>query len=258
MHIGRVFIVSLAAACLAPLVAGASTVTIFFEDFEGYTSFPAQIPAGDPVNPGLPLISEGAKETWYGGRFYNTTSQSSSNIAVNINEDLAVQKVGGGSNNTKTGRMEDGAGLLFNISTVGLSNIALDFDWRTFSAGSTDRLKAGYYVGNINFGTSMFHEFRNNTGTNGPTWDQWTQFLSDGPSNTWKHVTQSLPAGAPSLWVAFWFYKGEGDYAKVDNIKVTGWREPAGGQTPIPLPAAAWMGLAGLGMLVGRRYLGSR
>jgi hypothetical protein len=78
------------------------------------------------VNPGLPKISEGANEHWYGVRFQTGNGT--------IDQDLAVQKFGGGSNSSHTGRAEDDAGLMLHISTLNMDSVSLSFDWRTFLA----------------------------------------------------------------------------------------------------------------------------
>jgi hypothetical protein len=184
-----------------------ATGILFSETFNGYTSFPSEHPAGDPINPGLPEISEGADELWYGGRFQTPDSGT-------IQQDLAVQKIGGSPNNTPVGRAEDEAGLLFNISTMNCLTVTLDYDWRLFSGGATDKIRVGYFVGNI----TGFAADRTKSMVG--TWGSWTELLV-GNSNSWQHATHSLPAGQASVWVAFWLDNGEGDFAKIDNITVT-------------------------------------
>ncbi|MEX2207658.1 MAG: hypothetical protein WEF50_15640 [Myxococcota bacterium] len=88
------------AAVLSFAPAAAHAVTLFFEDFNGYTSFPAFDPVGDPVNPGLPTIAAGADEHWYGIRFANPSTGGS------IAADIAVQSFGSSSNPTPVGRRE--------------------------------------------------------------------------------------------------------------------------------------------------------
>ena len=56
------------AAALA-LASPAAATTLFWEDFDGYWKFPSFDPAFDPVNLGLPEVSEGADELWFGARF---------------------------------------------------------------------------------------------------------------------------------------------------------------------------------------------
>lgn len=206
------------AVWLAPLVltASADAATLFHEDFDGYTSFPAQDPAGDPINPGLPDIGEGADRHWYGIRFETPTSGGA------LDGDLAVQKLGGGTNLTPVGRVEDEAGIAFQINTVGFTTATLDFDWRTFLVSGSDRLRAGYFVGNIPaFATSDYFDARGTA----YAWPSWTALLS-GKSDSFHHATYELPTGAASLWVVFWLDNGEGDYGKLDNINVTAVPEP--------------------------------
>ncbi|MGD9723019.1 MAG: PEP-CTERM sorting domain-containing protein [Pirellulales bacterium] len=235
----------IAALAIASECSRAHGDILFSEDFDGYTSFPSQIPSGDFVNPGLPLQSEGADEYWYGGRFESGGGT--------IDSDLAVQKIGGGSNSTRTGRVEDDAGILFNISTVGLDSASLSFDWRTFLAETGDRLKVGYYVGTLNFGSDRYEDFYANFGS---SWwsNNWTQLLSASASNSWHSEVFALPLGQPSVWVAFWLDNGEGDYGKIDSIVVQGTH-------PIPEPSSfviAGMGIALCGVMAWRRRRGAR
>lgn len=238
--------------------ASAPAATLFSENFEGYTSFPNQIPSGDQVNAGIPMLSEGASEAWYGARFETPDSTAS------INSDLAIQRYGGGSNMTHTGRFEDDAGLLFKLNTTGYDNITLSFNWRTFLADTSDRLVVGYHVGAISqFGAcngngelGCFADLRtalpwytSQTGTT-PT-GNWTQLLRATSSNTWTNQSYTLSPAANNqseVWVAFWLDNGEGDYGKIDNVMVTA--------TPVPVPAAMWLfgsGLAGFGVFARRR-----
>ena len=70
------------AALLFSLPARATT--LFWEDFEGYSHFPSQIPLGDPVNVGLPEISEGADGGLrLAGTTLSTSGKSVLKIAVN-------------------------------------------------------------------------------------------------------------------------------------------------------------------------------
>ena len=237
---------------------GASAATVFSENFEGYTSFPDQIPWGDPGNKGIPKISEGAAEVWYGGRFETPDNGS-------IDSDLYIQKVGGGSNPTHTGRFEDDAGLLFKLNTTNLDNITLSFDWRTFLAETNDRFVAGYHVGPISgFGActgegeaGCFADLRTSlpwyrTGMMGKTLTgNWTQLLRANAANSWSNQTYLLPDAVENqseVWFAFWLDNGEGDHGKLDNVTVTA--------TVVPVPAAMWLfgsGLAGFGVFARRQ-----
>lgn len=239
--------------------APASAVSLFSEDFEGYTSFPAHDPLFDPVNPGIPKISEGASEIWYGARFEQADDGS-------INQDLAVQKFGGGSNNSHVGRTEDDAGLLIKLDTTGMQNITLSFDWRTFSASTSDRFVVGYHAGAVNdFGTCTGQGeigcFADLSGTlpwyttqagNPPVLTgNWEQLLRESKSNSWNSesfVLDTSAADQSEVWIAFWLDNGESDHAKIDNINVTG------DLVVVPVPAALWLFGSGLtGLLAATR-----
>lgn len=240
------------------LLAGgmnAHAITLFDEDFEGYTSFPSQIPKYDYVNAGIPKISEGASEVWYGARFEDGGGT--------IDSDFAIQKIGGGSNMSHTGRVEDDAGQLFRINTTGLTSVTLSFDWRTFQADSGDRIVVGYHVGSIGgFGpctgngeAGCFADLRADSATPLPWYTtdggstltgNWNQLLSASASNSWIHqsYTLTLANNAPEVWVAFWMNGDEGNYFKFDNVLVTA--------APIPEVETWAMMLAGV-CLVGLR-----
>lgn len=190
---------------------------VFEETFDGYVYFPDQYPPNDAINAGLPITSEGAYEHWYGGRFQAGDGGS-------IDSDLAVQRYGGDGNYTPVGRVADDAGLLFEIDTRVFTYARMTFDWRMFNASSGDKLVVGYYVGDIDFGgdtpdgdnDNMVHRFD----IDGPQWVQWTELLRDNNGNVWTSESFELPIGHEHLWVAFWLDNGNGDFAKIDNIKV--------------------------------------
>jgi hypothetical protein len=242
--------VLIAAIVLVAASATASADTLFWEDFNGYTSFPSENPPGDPVNLGLPQVSEGADEIWCGGRFEAPDSGT-------IDSDLAVQKVGGGtpSNSTPVGRAEDDAGLLFHVSTLNLEDATLEFDWRTFLADTGDRLKVGYYIGTLTFDANRFHDWYADFGQVGAeNWwaNSWTQLLSASANNNFTHQSYPLPIGEADIWIAFWLDNGEGDFAKIDNVNVYG--------TPvIPEPSTWLLGVMGAcGCLALRRRIAAR
>jgi len=197
-------------------IGGDDNVVVFHETFNGYVSFPDQHPAGDQINAGLPLQTEGAGEHWYGGRFGGAENGT-------INSDLAVQRFGGDGNNTPVGRVEDDAGMLFLIDTRIYSQATLTFDWRMFDVGSGDRFVMGYYVGDIDFvsdtpdgdNDDRVHRFN----ADGPAWSVWTERVR-GHSTTWRSESIALPTGHEKVWVAFWIDNGHGDFAKIDNVKV--------------------------------------
>jgi hypothetical protein len=240
-------------ALVALTVAPASAVTIFQEDFDGYTSFPSQNPSGDFVNNGLPKPSEGSDETWYGIRFENSGESVSS-----IDNDLFVQKCGdfvgsnchlasGSGNKTPVGRFEDDAGIMLKISTVGFENVTLNFDWRTFGAESTDRFRVGYYAAPspIPLTTIGGSGYANLSASY--SWSStWTQLFSGGATAPFQAgPTLNLPGGVEHLYVVFWLDDGEGDNGKVDNVVIQG--------DVVPEPAAALLLLAPLGWLIARR-----
>lgn len=214
--------------------AAATPATVFFENFEGYTAFPSLDPRGVRVNPGIPSRSEGASETWYGARFETPDNGT-------VNQDLAIQQSGGGTNNTRTGRTEDDAGLLFKLNTTNLDNITLRFDWRTFLASTNDRFVVGYHVGPIssfgscsgqgeagcfaeNLNTRLPWYVNQNVQTNPVLTGNWTQLLRDTRSNAWKSESFLLPNAVENnseVWFGFWLDNGEGDYAQIDNVLVT-------------------------------------
>lgn len=214
----RSALAALAAVCVATLAGSASAVTLFSEDFNGYNHFPAFDPFLDPINPGLPLDSEGADERWYGIRFAAPSTGGS------LDGDIAVQALGGGFNLTPVGRVEDEAGIVLNVSTLGYTSSRLDFDWKTFLSCCTDRLRVGYFVGDIApFATSNYLDA---VGT-AYDWANWTPLFSGQNDLYFQHQNFSLPAGQASVWVAFWLDNGEGDYAKLDNVTVTAAPEPS-------------------------------
>jgi hypothetical protein len=238
----------------------AQAVTLFDEDFEGYTSFPNEIPNNDYVNAGIAKISEGASEIWYGARFETPDGGT-------IDEDLAIQEFGGGSNNTHTGRTEDDAGMLFKINTTGLSSVNLSFDWRTFLAQTNDRFVVGYHVGSITgFGTcsgngetGCFANLRtalpfytNQNDLNPTSTSNWTQLLRATKNDVWTSESFTLGNDANNqneVWISFWLDNGESDYAKFDNVLVTA----------VPEADTYAMLLAGLGLVgytVSRRKRG--
>lgn len=232
--------------------SSAQAVTLFSENFEGYTSFPTYDPFLDPVNAGIAKLSEGASEVWYGARFENPDNGQ-------INDDLAVQKYGGPltTNNTHTGRVEDDAGMLFKIDTTGKNNVTLSFDWRTFLAGKKDRFVVGYHVGSIaGFGactgegelgcfadlTTSLPFYTNQNDLNPTLTGNWTQLLRASRHSNWTNQSYTLGNDANNqseVWIAFWMDNGEGDYAKFDNVLVTA----------VPEAETYAMLLAGLGLV---------
>jgi len=231
----RRVLAALSATLVFSTASMAGAATIFHEDFDGYTSFPDEDPSqiGILYNIGLPLVSEGADEKWYGVRFHDPDGGS-------IDDDLAVQAEGNSTpvNDTPVGRFEDDAGLVFHVSTLLHVDVVLDFDWRTAFAETDDRLRVGYFVGEIpDFASSDYLDAR----TGSFVWSNWTELLSNR-GNPWHTESFALPEDEADVWVAFWLDNGGGDRGNIDNITVSA--------TLVPEPAAAallGLGIAALG-----------
>jgi hypothetical protein len=257
----------------ASVAVDAQAVTVFAENFEGFTSFPVlkntfTVPLGglpfpgtveERVNPGVPGISEGAQGVWYGVRFASGTKSISNAVGVQ-NYGSINRPDDPNANYTHVGRFEDDAGLVFKTSTAGLKDVHLAFDWRTYDVTSTDHVRVGYRFTNPGFGACTGDGGAACQGTftsGGGSFGNWTELtLSDpspkGNSNVWVDEDFLLAAfeNKSEVWVAFWMDNGAGDIGKIDNILVTGTSI-----TPVPLPAALPLFGAGLGLLgwVGRR-----
>jgi hypothetical protein len=249
-----------AGLCLSFTVSvGANAVgtELFHEDFNGYTVFPDQFPAYDPINFGVPLISEGADNDWYGARFETPDYAIHPDPIQDILLDIGVQKIPGGGRPSPgpVGRAGDDAGLLFKITTTGYENISLSFDWRMFSAASADKLVVGYTTMNLDpfFGVERVADFFNdpaagnsNQATAVNWWtNNWTELLRDNNGNGWTTSNLALPSNSPHVWVAFWIDNGDADFTKIDNVWVSG--------TVIPTPAAALPSLGMITLLAFRR-----
>jgi MYXO-CTERM domain-containing protein len=181
---------------------------------------------------------------WYGGRFGTPDGG-------NIDDDIVMRNLPSiVPDQGKYCRFEDEAGILFNISTLGYTNVSLSFDWLTQQIESNDRFVAGYYVGDIDFvndtadGSNPNQNLAHLFNVDGPTWgSSWTELLRDTNPNTWDTEKFMLPSNQASVWVAFWMDNGESDLGKVDNIFVKA--------EAIPAPAA--IALLGLGGFASRR-----
>jgi MYXO-CTERM domain-containing protein len=232
------------------LGAPARATSVLWEDFEGYSSFPSQIPLGDPVNVGLPEISEGAKTLWYAGRFETPASPCGDGT---LGCDLTVQKFGGSGNNSHVARFEDDGGLMLRVDTTNLQNVILSFDWRTFSASAYDQLVAGYFVGDI--AAAVFGSDRTADFLSGPNaWSHWTELTRQGRHDAFTHQQYVLPSNVGPIWIAFWLDDegsdggSVGDYGKVDNVRISADAKPS-----VPEPGLGWLGLVGLFAFARRR-----
>jgi hypothetical protein len=241
-----------ASAQVAP--APTTPVTLFNENFNGYTNFPNQRPVGDNVNFGIPSMSEGASEFWYASRFEFPHGHGDSEHGSvhghggTIDSDLAVQKFGGLSPyNNPVARFEDDAGIVLRIDTTGYQNVNLSFDWRTFLAGSRDQYVVGYHIGdNLGFDTSVNRFLNLQTGPR--SWEEgWVELMRKPRCNLFHGENFSLPENAGPIYVAFWLNGGEGDYGKLDNVLITA--------APIPEPAALTIVMFGIAMLAAGRKL---
>ena len=230
--VGRTLLAVLALTTL--LTASAARADVLFnEDFENVTGF------SSGTNPGIPLKSEGANETWYGGRFESFDGGT-------IDQDVAVRRPSSNS----YARFEDEAGILFNISTTGLVSAKLKFDYKTHRLESDDDLVVGYFIGDLGFdlGANRRRDFYTDDfgGDQDDVvawWDNsWTEILRTNATG-WNHKQTALPVGQASIWVAFWLDGSECDYGKVDNIVVCG--------TPVPEPAT--LSVLALGGVVALR-----
>lgn len=205
----------------------------------------------------IPFLSDPntADETWFAGRFEAFDNNP-------LSSDLIVRYVPGVNINGNYFRMEDEAGILFNISTVGWTNVTLSYNWRTHLTENGDRLKVGYTTNNGDgvldyFDTSgngdrdrdFLNEDFGGVHNDAVAWwdDNFTTLLFDTHEPSWKFETHSLPANTPSIWVAFFMDDGKHDRAKIDNIVVMG--------DPIPEPASLVLMLSAGCLALGKRRL---
>jgi len=255
---------TLSIVCLVVLlpnfVARAGSITVVHETFDGYSYFPDEKPANDPVNLGVPLVSEGADSAlWLAARFELGDNNP-------ISKDVGVQKFGGGGNNTHVGRAGDDAGLVLRLDLTGLTNVTLDFDWRTFQAETTDRFVVAYYVGDgtefqaggLGMPNGVYDWYADpdlggnvmdRDGGTGNSWyqDNWTELMRATYHNTFQHEHFSLP-GNKIVYLAVWLDNGDHDFAKLDNILVMA--------DPIPEPSGLALLVVGVCLFGGRPRFG--
>ncbi|NNF15617.1 MAG: hypothetical protein HKN70_02665 [Gammaproteobacteria bacterium] len=231
-------------------VSASATQTLLFS--ETFDSVNDDFSGHDPRLYGVPTAASfNTDENWYGVRFERPDGGT-------IAQDVGVQENGGYTNPTPTGFAEDDAGLMFRFDASLYTNLTLSFDWRTFSVSASDRLRVGYFVGDITAGNAGFTDrqidLRNASdgGTDGDfNWGAgWIELAGFAADNTFSNAMYALSAaaGQSEVWIAFWLDGGENDFGKFDNVRVLG--EAA----VVPLPGAFWLlGGALLGLLRPRR-----
>ncbi|QNN22918.1 PEP-CTERM sorting domain-containing protein [Planctomycetales bacterium ZRK34] len=233
-------------------------IKLFHEDFDGYNYFPDERPNNDWTNLGRAKISEGADNNWYAGRFFKETDWYG-NENDNINEQVAVQKYGGADNWTPVGRAEGGNAMIFKVDTTGYSDVQLSFEWRTFNTNHySDKLAVSFTTLDLSgyFGSGMTNDFYDDFGSNSDVqdWldDNWVT-ETFGPDSDFKDEIIDLPSNSGTVWVAFWAQSEYKEFAKFDNINVTGCEIPPP-TTIIPEPATlSVLSLGSLALLRRRR-----
>jgi PEP-CTERM motif len=258
---GAPFVIALAAALLSgfilcgekPVTAG--QITLVDETFDGYHQFPDEKPANDPVNLGVPTQAKGADSAlWLAGRFEAFDDDP-------LAKDVGVQHIGGGGDNTPVGRAGDEAGLVLRLDLAGLTNVTLDFKWRTFLADPPDRFVLAYYVGDGSEfqagGLGMpngYYDWYSDPDLGGGVMD-----LDGGTSNSWyvnnwvelmrttgsDHFTSEhfdLPVENDVVYVAFWMDDGNMDFVKIDDVQVMADYIPEPSTGVLSLVAAALLG----------------
>ena len=293
--------------CLLSASTFAASVTLFNETFNGVNSGYYNAPTSNngtsgshSITGGVPTsvgggssISGGADEVWYGARFEHPDSPDLIGNGTYANPgDIGVQQYGGAGHDAgfegnatpgnHVGLLSDDGGIMFKLDTTGKQNIQLSFDWRTFLAGSRDRLVVGYFLGDLTAGRpasigSGFDanntidlqneaQFTNGASSSGPhdgAWNwspilnqdgsvsgfqggQWQELMRKRDNTQFTNESFSLAVAdnQSEVWVAFWLDNGDGDFGKIDDIVVTA-------DTVVPVPAAVWLFGSGLLGLVG-------
>lgn len=227
--------------------AAAGQIVLVNETFDGYHHFPDEKPANDPVNLGVPTTAKGADSPlWLGARFEVSDEGP-------ISTDVGVQKFGGGGDNTPVGRAGDDSGLVLRLDLTGLTNVTLDFKWRTFLAETTDRFVVAYYVGDgTEFqagglgdpnGTYDWYGdpdlgggVMDRDGGTGNSWyqDNWTELMRASSSDTFTSEHFDVPVEDDVVYVAFWMDDGNKDFVKIDDVMVMADFLPPSGSIPEP------------------------
>jgi hypothetical protein len=155
--------------------------------------------------------------------------------------DMFLSQFGG----NKYVTFEDDTGMFLQIDTTGYENVSLSFNWATGSTTLGDYAQVGYYVGDI---SNLFNDgYANNDITGGFT------EINLGTGVPWQSYSLALAADTASIWVFLGLNDGNGDFAKFDNLSLTGEE-----MRPVPVPAAVWLLGSGLVGLAGlkRKYFG--
>lgn len=99
----------------------------------------------------------------------------------------------------------------YPISTVGYTNIAIDFEWYTDNG----------YPNCTNEGVTVQYSTDNMTWNSaGPLYPRYS------PTSQWNLITQPLPpaaSGQPTLYIGFWFTGQHGNNCHMDIMHVTGY-----------------------------------
>ncbi len=201
----------------------AEAVILLQEDFN----------TGSGTTVGVPTITNGADNDWFGARFQTGAGATSADINVQSQ----------GSSTDQYASFEDDAGILYNISTVGYVDALLSFDWRTNGTESGDTFTYGYFVGTIS-GFDAFRTIDLTSPVDPANFTNWTGFAL-GTAGSFTNQTLTLPGGQSSIWIAFWLNDGNGDEGRVDNILIDGNLGANAGAVPEP----ASMMLLGSGLL---------
>jgi hypothetical protein len=220
--------VALVAGLILGLAGPAAALNMFSETFDNAESHG---PGGFAV--GIPVPPESDSDGWNAALFEG-------DVYVDPSTLVGTQKLGANGNDTPVGATMDDAGLVFEVSTLGVGVATLSFDWRTVGMASPDGTRIGYLVAPSPFsGPNDTADFR----TGAYAWSNWTELVF-GKDNNWHSESFALPAGEENILVAFWSDVdggGAGNKSKFDNVLVT------------PEPGTALLFGMGLGALALRR-----